>query len=97
LRRTPTAKELKVWGNAIYKALYDLRCGQSLFLVGRESEAVKPLKDATKSGLISHEANLWLYAIYERAGDSKSAAAVSATPSVRLRAVDPIYRAIKAW
>ena len=96
-RRTPVARQLKSWISPIPQALFNLRCGQALFLLGRESDAIKPLKDATKSKIISHEASLWLYAIYDRAGDSKSKLALEGNPAVRLRSVNPFYAIIRGW
>ena len=96
-RRTPVARQLKSWPSPIPQALFNLRCGQALFLSGRESDAIQPLKDAAKSKIISHEASLWLYAIYERAGDSKSKSALEGNPAVRLRSVNPVYAIIRGW
>lgn len=76
---------------------FSLRYGQALFVTGTPDKAIKPLKDAAKDGFLRYEANVWLYAIYERAGDTKSAKALSQFPSVAFRDANPVYQAIKAW
>lgn len=96
--RTPISPHLRSWSKtSVSSAIFSLRCGQALFLSGQETDAVQPLKDATRVAIISHEANLWLFTIYERAGDQKAASALLSEPMVRLRNVNPTYKAIRDW
>lgn len=97
-KRTLVSNRLKAWpADKVSRALFNLRYGQALFLNVGDADAVKALQEATKSPLIGHEANLWLYAIYERANDSKSMAALQDEPAVRFRALNPVYKAIRTW
>jgi hypothetical protein len=76
---------------------YKLRYGQALFLTGEPAAAETLLKDAAKVGLLDSEADIWLYALYEKRGDAKAMAALESKPWIRFRNVNPVYKAIRQW
>ena len=76
---------------------FKLRYGQALFLTGHVKEALPHLTDASKVGLLGSEADLWLYIIYERMGDSEAMTALETKPWIRFRNANPSYNFIRAW
>ncbi|HEY3368842.1 MAG TPA: O-antigen ligase family protein [Symbiobacteriaceae bacterium] len=76
---------------------FRLRYGQALYLEGDLAGAENHLKEASKTGLLGSEGEVWLYAIYERRGDQKAMTALQNQPWIRFRNVNPVYKAIRTW
>lgn len=76
---------------------FRLRYGQALYLTGEEQQAEPHLKQAAKVGLLGSEADVWLYAIYERRGDEAAATALAQKPWIRFLGLNPVYKAIRTW
>jgi len=76
---------------------FKLRYGQALYLTGNAAEATPLLQEAAKVGLLGSEAELWLYVIYEKAGDKKAMAGLETKPWIRFRNQNPIYKLIREW
>ncbi len=76
---------------------FRLRFGQGLYLAGREAEAEAHLVEAAKEGLLGSEAEVWLYALYERRGDAAGMERLAKKPWVRFRGVNPVYKVIREW
>lgn len=76
---------------------FKLRYGQALYLTGDTAGAEPLLKEAARVGLLGSEAELWLYVLYEKRGDTKARAALEAKPWIRFRNVNPIYKLLQQW
>ncbi|MDF2626987.1 MAG: O-antigen biosynthesis-related protein [Symbiobacteriaceae bacterium] len=99
LRRKATADPLKhLWKTGAKLEMspeFKLRYGQALFLSGDAAGAEPLLKDAAKVGLLGSEAELWLYVIAEKRGDSATMKALEAKPWIRFRNANPIYKLLR--
>lgn len=76
-------------------AEFKLRYGQALFLSGDLAAAKPLLQDAAKVGLLGSEADLWLYVIAEKQGDTAAMKALETKPWIRFRSANPIYKRIR--
>lgn len=76
---------------------FQLRYGQALYLIGDHAVAEPLLTQAAKSGLLGSEADIWLYAMYERLGNKAAMATLERKPWVRFRNVNPVYKALQTW
>jgi hypothetical protein len=76
---------------------FQLRYGQALYLKGDEAAAVPLLKAAGKVGLLGSEAHVWLYAIYEKRGDTQGMKELQDKPWIRFKDQNPVYKALKTW
>lgn len=74
-----------------------LRYGQALFLTGAQDQAEPLLKEAAVVGLLDSEADIWLYVLYQRRGDTKGMTSLEPKPWIRFRNVNPVYRALSQW
>lgn len=74
-----------------------LRYGQALFLTGKEKDAETLLREVAKVGLLGSEADVWLYAIYERRGDAAEKEKLKEKPWIRFLSINPVYKVIVAW
>ncbi|MFZ5825029.1 MAG: O-antigen ligase family protein [Bacillota bacterium] len=100
LRRKSEADPLqKLWRAPALSmdAEFELRYGQALYLAGREAEAEPLLKAAAKVGLLRSEADVWLYALYERRGDARGLKALEGKPWIRFRGTNPVFKVVRAW
>lgn len=98
LRRKAAADPLQhLWSAPALQMepLFQLRYGQALYLMGDQTAAEPYLKVASKVGLLGSEADVWLYAIYERRGDKAALAALESKPWIRFRMVNPVYQAVR--
>lgn len=76
-------------------AATELRFGQARFLQGDQSGAMPLLQKAAKVGLLNSEAEVWLYALYEKQGDTAAMKKLENQPWVRFREANPVYKAIQ--
>lgn len=72
-----------------------LRFGQARFLTGDLAGAQPALLEAAKVGLLNSEAEVWLYALYEKQGDAEKMKGLEQQPWVRVRDANPVYKAIR--
>lgn len=80
---------------AALSAATELRFGQARFLQGDQAGAMPLLQKAAKSGLLNSEAEVWLYALYERQGDVAAMKKLENQPWVRFRDANPVYKEIR--
>ncbi len=71
--------------------LLRLAYGQGLFLLGDFTEAQKALTDARKDKALAIEAEVWLYALYERTQNQGAMRALENKPWIRFRMMNPVY------
>jgi hypothetical protein len=76
---------------------FQFRIGEALVLAGRPDDAEPLLKQAAKVGLLGSEAEIFLYNIYERRGDTKAMKALETKPWVRFRNQNPVYKTLQTW
>lgn len=72
-----------------------LRFAQARFLLGDLDGAKQSLLDAGKVGLLNSEAEVWLYALYEKEGDTAGMKRLQNQPWIRFRESNPVYKAIR--
>jgi tetratricopeptide (TPR) repeat protein len=74
-----------------------LRLGQALYLTGDMVGAEARLTEASKVGLLGSEGEVWLYVMYEKAGNKAKVAVLEGRPWIRFRQGNPVYKNLKAW
>lgn len=72
-----------------------LRFGQAHFLTGDLAGAQTMLLEASKVGLLNSEAEVWLYALYEKQAATAKMKALENQPWIRFRESNPVYKAIR--
>jgi tetratricopeptide (TPR) repeat protein len=74
-----------------------LRLGQALYLTGDMVGAEARLTEASKVGLLGSEGQVWLYVMYEKAGNKAKLAELAGRPWIRFRQGNPVYKNLIAW
>jgi tetratricopeptide (TPR) repeat protein len=72
-----------------------LRFAQARFLKGDLAGAKPLLLEAAEVGLLNTEAEVWLYALYEKQGDTAGMKKLENQPWIRFRESNPVYKAIQ--
>lgn len=76
---------------------FKLRYGQALYLRGDLVQAANYLHGSNDADLSNEEADLWLYAIYQKCGDTRAMAKLEQKPWIRSRSENPVFQAILTW
>lgn len=80
------------WSNLLY-----LHFGKGLYLTGDAVTAERYLKLASREWASASEAEVWLYAMYTRAGRTADLVPLEQKPWIRFRNANPTFKALLNW
>jgi len=80
------------WNNILY-----LHFGKGLYLTGDAGTAETYLKLAAREWAFASEAEVWLYAMYTRAGRTADLVPLENKPWIRFRNANPTFKAVLTW